>query len=87
MYVEIDGNKIKRVDGKGVESPQRIAIYLVKGNAWPVAEWRDAQNRLRTACVTSLTVKTPPAPAETDDAPPPPRLAPKPPKPPKKPKD
>lgn len=83
MYVEIDGNKIKQADGKGTVSPHRIAIFIVQGNAWPIAEWRDDTGKLRTACVTSLSLKIPPAPKT---AAPPPRLAAKPePKPPAKP--
>lgn len=81
-FVEIEGNKIKPVGGKRAFSVNRVAIYMVASNDWPIAEWRDENGVLQTAAVCSLNLPFAPAPKqpEPERAPPPPKNA----KPPKK---
>lgn len=80
-FVEIEGTKITPVGSKRGFNVDRVAIFLVKNNDFPIAEWRDDAGLLQTAVVAKLDIKFPPVPVpEAPRAEAPPRLAPKPPK-------
>jgi hypothetical protein len=79
-FVEIEGNKIKLVGGKRAVTVERIAVYMVASNDWPIAEWRDENGVLQTAAVCSLNLPFAPVPKpkpEPERAPPPPKKPPK----------
>lgn len=75
-FVEIEGNKIKPVGGKRAFAVDRVAIYMVASNDWPIAEWRDENGALQTAAVCSLNLPLAVAP-KAEPAPPPPKKPPK----------
>lgn len=66
-FVEIDGNKIRYVGSERATTVQRLTIYIVQGNDWPVAEWIEPGGTRHSALVASLTLAI--APVGPDEAP------------------